>query len=65
MTTIPSATAQDQIPYLRLATIDDLDEIADCSVRAFIHDPIMNYWGNVKEVCRRLKNACLISKASR
>ena len=62
--TVPSLTGQDQHPYLRLATIDDLGEIVDCGLRALIHDPLMSYWGNVKKVCRKLKNACLTSVKS-
>jgi hypothetical protein len=52
MTTITSSTAQQQ-PSLRPATMADLDKIADSSLRAFLHDPVMNYFGNVKKVGRK------------
>jgi len=41
---------QQHQPYLRLATIDDLDKIVDSGFRAFLHDPVLNYFGNVKNV---------------
>jgi len=55
MTEISSTPGgQQQQPYLRLATIDDLDKIVDSGFRAFLHDPLLNYFGNVKEVRRKI-----------
>ena len=67
MTTVPvpSSVGQEQQPYIRLATIGDLKEIVDSGSRAFIHDPPMNYFGNVKKVRLRFKpeNDCSLVKA--
>ncbi|KAJ3514271.1 hypothetical protein NLJ89_g2463 [Agrocybe chaxingu] len=35
-------------PYVRVATLDDLDEFVKVANRAFLHDPAFNYTGNLK-----------------
>jgi len=63
MTTATSSTpSQQQEPYLRLATIDDLDKIVDSGFRAFLHDPVLNYLGNVKKVSRRQTHPSKVTK---
>jgi hypothetical protein len=53
VTETSSTPGEQQQPYLRLATIDDLDKIVDSGFRAFLHDPVLNYFGNVKKVRRK------------
>lgn len=38
-------------PYIRLATPEDAEAIADVFGLAFSNDPVMNFLGNVKKVC--------------
>ncbi len=38
-------------PYIRLATPEDAEAIADVFGVAFASDPVMNYLGNVQKVC--------------
>jgi len=52
--TSPTPSSQQQQSYLRLATIDELEKIVDSGFRAFLHDPVLNYFGNVKKVRSRL-----------
>ncbi|KAF9054049.1 hypothetical protein BJ165DRAFT_1435859 [Panaeolus papilionaceus] len=35
--------------YSRLATMNDLEQVVDLGERAFIRDPLWNYFGNLKE----------------
>ncbi|KDR78236.1 hypothetical protein GALMADRAFT_245316 [Galerina marginata CBS 339.88] len=44
------ASATRATPYVKLATLADLEELVDVAFRAFIHDPVMNYFGNVKKM---------------
>ncbi|KAF8875329.1 hypothetical protein CPB84DRAFT_1838769 [Gymnopilus junonius] len=37
-------------PHIRLSTPADFDELADVALRAFIEDPVMNYFGSVKKM---------------
>jgi hypothetical protein len=36
--------------YVRLATQEDVEDIVDVIHRAFMHDPVLNYFGSVKKV---------------
>ncbi|KAJ3508421.1 hypothetical protein NLJ89_g5760 [Agrocybe chaxingu] len=36
-------------PYVRPATLDDLDEFVKAANRAFLHDPVFNYFANLKQ----------------
>jgi len=39
--------------FIRLATLDDLTEIANGALLAFVDDPVMNFFGNVSKVSSR------------
>lgn len=39
-------------PYIRLGTLKDLEEMVDVACHAFSRDPVFNYMGNLKEVCK-------------
>ncbi|KAF8970637.1 hypothetical protein BDZ97DRAFT_1652308 [Flammula alnicola] len=53
MTDSAAPASHPQQPYIRLATLEDLDKIVDIAGCAFIHDPVINYFGNVKKVRAR------------
>ncbi|KAF8164674.1 hypothetical protein BJ912DRAFT_934828 [Pholiota molesta] len=36
--------------YVRLATQEDVEDIVDVIHRAFMHDPVLNYFGSVKKL---------------
>jgi len=61
VTETSSTPSQPQEPYLRLATIDDLDKIVGSGFRAFLHDPVLNYFGSVKKVSRKMPDPSLES----
>lgn len=39
--------------YVRLATLKEVDELAELAQESFIDDPVMNYFGDVQKVCHR------------
>ncbi|KAJ3508072.1 hypothetical protein NLJ89_g5954 [Agrocybe chaxingu] len=43
-------TAQTDKPYVQAATPEDIDEIVQVAARAFVHDPIVNYFGNAPKL---------------
>ncbi|PPR06494.1 hypothetical protein CVT26_004582 [Gymnopilus dilepis] len=49
-TTAADSTGDHVEPHIRLATPLDFDELADVALRAFIEDPVMNYFGSVKKI---------------
>ena len=53
-TTAADSTGDHVEPHIRLATPLDFDELADVALRAFIEDPVMNYFGSVKKVWGRM-----------
>lgn len=44
--------AAEHKPYIRLGTLKDLDKMVDVACHAFNRDPVFNYMGNLKEVCK-------------
>ncbi|CAA7262176.1 unnamed protein product [Cyclocybe aegerita] len=45
----PDQSTDTATPYVRLATLDDLDEFVQAANRAFLHDPVFNYFANLKQ----------------
>jgi len=41
-------------PYVRVATLSEIETISEIAGRAFIHDPVFNYFNNVDHVSRIL-----------
>lgn len=48
-----STNTPNEKPYVRLATIAEVEALSEIAVRAFIHDPVMNYVNNVDHVSVR------------
>ena len=45
-----STSTPNEKPYVRLATIAEVEVLSEIAVRAFIHDPVINYVNNVDHV---------------
>jgi len=48
-----STSTPNEKPYVRLATIAEVEILSEIAVRAFIHDPVINYINNVDHVSVR------------
>jgi len=48
-----STSTPNEKPYVRLATIAEVEVLSEIAVRAFIHDPAINYINNVDHVSVR------------